>query len=132
MCKNNARFPGHFPEPADMRAERAWLGKRLKEARLFAGLSQNMAAKVLGVPRSTISLIESGKRSLDVLEFKKLAALYQRSWSYFVREEQVFDSSVLPRDVEQLARIAATFTPQDLNDLVLFAQFLSSRAEQKR
>lgn len=58
---------------------------RLKEARIEAGLKQQEAAAKLGKPQSYISKIESGERRLDVLEIKKLAALYKKDISYFIK-----------------------------------------------
>jgi len=50
--------------------------RRLKQARLKAGLTQADVARKLGRPQSFVSKIESGERRLDVGEFKLLAALY--------------------------------------------------------
>lgn len=57
--------------------DRAKLGLLLKEAREYRGFSQEDVAKVLGLPRPAISLIENGVRGLDVLELKKLAKFYK-------------------------------------------------------
>lgn len=59
------------------------LGKRLAGARENAGLSQEQAAAAIGLPRSAISLIESGSRALSTLELVGLAKLYNRPISYF-------------------------------------------------
>ena len=49
---------------------------RLKEAREYMGISQEKVATYLGVPRSAVSEIESGKRSVSALELQRLAKLY--------------------------------------------------------
>ncbi len=59
--------------------------KRLKEARLKIGLSQQDAADALGKPQSYISKIESGERRLDVVELKSLAGIYKQSVSTFIK-----------------------------------------------
>lgn len=53
------------------------LGQRLQEARNNCRISQQAAADVLGVPRSAISLIESGNRSVSTVELAQLAELYR-------------------------------------------------------
>ena len=50
------------------------LGRRLKQCREMAGLSQNELSKRAGVPRPTISEIESGKQvGLTLENARKLA-----------------------------------------------------------
>ena len=46
----------------------AVLGRRLKEARMNCGISQEAAAQAIGVPRTAIVHIESGNRSISTLE----------------------------------------------------------------
>jgi len=57
--------------------------KRLREARLSVGFSQQAVADKLGKPQSYIAKIEAGERRVDVAEIKKLAAIYKRDISYF-------------------------------------------------
>jgi hypothetical protein len=61
----------------------ASLARRLKEARLEAGLTQVMAAGRLHKPQSFISKCESGERRIDVLELKAFAALYGKDLAFF-------------------------------------------------
>ncbi|MFA6077461.1 MAG: helix-turn-helix transcriptional regulator [Candidatus Paceibacterota bacterium] len=58
--------------------------RRLKKARVEAGLAQQDVADKLGKPQSFISKIESGERRLDVAEMKKFAEIYQKPSSYFL------------------------------------------------
>ena len=51
--------------------------KKLKQARLKSGLTQIEIAKKLSKPQSFISKVECGERRLDVIELKKIAALYK-------------------------------------------------------
>jgi len=57
--------------------------KKLRQARLDAGLTQIQAAKKLSKPQSYVSKCESGERRVDVIELKKMATLYNRPLSYF-------------------------------------------------
>ena len=61
------------------------LSKRLKKARIEAGLKQKDLAKCLGIPVSAVSLLENGIRGVDVLELTLIADLYQKQpeWFYF-------------------------------------------------
>lgn len=59
------------------------LARRLRLARLSAGINQEAAAAELGLPRPTISQIESGKRSVSGIELVKLAKLYHRPVASF-------------------------------------------------
>jgi transcriptional regulator with XRE-family HTH domain len=58
--------------------------KRLKQARIEIGLSQQEVAVKLKRPQSYISKIESGERRLDVAEMKRIAEIYKKPASYFL------------------------------------------------
>ena len=62
------------------------LGRRLRAARETRGLSQQAAADALGVPRTAVTQIESGKRSVSTLELTKLAECYRHPVSHFFKE----------------------------------------------
>ena len=62
-----------------------FLLRRLREARLAAGLTQNAVAVSLKVPQSQVSKIESGERRIDVIELKRLARIYSCEISFFFK-----------------------------------------------
>ena len=62
------------------------LGRRLRAARDARGLSQQVVADALGVPRTAVTQIEAGKRSVSTLELTKLAECYRRPISYFLEQ----------------------------------------------
>ncbi|MEJ7640408.1 MAG: helix-turn-helix transcriptional regulator [Singulisphaera sp.] len=64
------------------------LGRRLREARENRRLTQEQAARAIGVSRTALVHIESGKRSLSTLELSGLAKLYQRSVTDFFAEDE--------------------------------------------
>ena len=59
------------------------LGRRLRAARAVRGLSQRAVADTLGVPRTAVTHIEAGSRSVSTLELTKLADCYRRPVSHF-------------------------------------------------
>ena len=59
------------------------LGRRLRAAREVRGLSQQAVADTLGVPRTAVTHIEAGSRSVSTLELTKLADCYRRPVSHF-------------------------------------------------
>jgi transcriptional regulator with XRE-family HTH domain len=65
--------------------------RRLRQARLEAGLTQTQVADTLEKPQSFVSKCETGERRVDVVELQVLASLYGVPLSYFVEgivEEQ--------------------------------------------
>jgi len=108
--------------------DRKKLGERLREAREYMGFSQEDVATYLGVPRSALSLMESGQRKVDVLELKKLAVLYKHSVDHFTGEES--SDSLQDADVKYLARKFAKLSSEDLHELTRFADFLRTRKKE--
>ena len=109
--------------------ERAKIGRRLKEAREYLGLSQLESATMLDVPRSAISFIESGRRKIDLVELKKLAGFYQRPLSFFTDDEDL----KLPKisELSGLQRAADGLSKNDIREVLKFAEFLKSRSSEK-
>lgn len=59
--------------------------KKLKKARLEAGLNQVEVAEILKTNQSFISKIEIGERRIDVIELKILADIYKQDINYFFK-----------------------------------------------
>ena len=112
--------------PPEADDERVRLGEKLREAREYLALSQDEVAKNLGLPRTAISMIETGQRRVEALELKRLAEIYRRPVSYFTGEEPA--SAMMPKDVEHLARAASGLSEQDREELARFADYLKARA----
>jgi transcriptional regulator with XRE-family HTH domain len=117
-----ARTPVGF---AGLDPEAVRLGKRLKEAREYVGITQGEAAAHLKVRRSAISEMEAGKRGVGALEIKSLAALYERPTSWFTGEVE----PPVPEDVSFLARTVSELSENDRGELANFAEFLRSRSK---
>ena len=63
------------------------LGRRLRQARTQAHMSQKEVAEHLGVTASALSQYESGKRKIGALALERLARLYGRPLSSLFAEE---------------------------------------------
>jgi transcriptional regulator with XRE-family HTH domain len=121
---NETQPIGRAP-PATKEIDRQDLAKRLKEAREYLELSQDEVAGALSVPRSAISLIETGQRRVEALELRRLAEIYQRPIGFFTGENP--EPAALPEAVQHLARTAAKLTDRDQEELQRFAEFLQLR-----
>ncbi len=112
-----------------MKDERKIIGQRLKEAREYLGLSQQEAASHLDIPRSAISLIETGQRGIDTIELKSFATLYQKPVSYITGEEAI--PTVSP-EIDVLARKADRLSPEDKETLIQYIEFLIQQSQAKK
>ena len=109
--------------------DRASLGARLKEARVYRGFSQEEVADFVGVSRSSISQIESGQRGIDTLELQKIAELYECSMDELLNDtpSPAGDS----KGIALVARAAARLSEGDREEVLRFARFLQSRKRRK-
>ena len=69
--------------------------RRLRLAREQCGLSQQTVADLLGLPRSAVTNMETGKRAVSTLELTKLAEIYRRSPALFLDGDDEADSEDL-------------------------------------
>lgn len=78
-------------------SDAAQIGLRLRNAREKLGLSQQAVADVLGLPRTAVTNIETGNRSLSTMELTRLADLYGRPVASFLEDAQATtdDASVI-------------------------------------
>ncbi len=58
--------------------------KRLRAARVDAGLTQIDVARALRKPQSFVSKCESGERRVDVIELERFAGVYNKLLTYFL------------------------------------------------
>jgi transcriptional regulator with XRE-family HTH domain len=97
--------------------DRNRLGELLRDARDYLELSQDEVAKRMNLPRTAVSLIESGQRKVDALV------------AYFTGEEEI--TSSIPENVAHLARTASKLSDKDREELTRFAEFLGTRADSR-
>jgi DNA-binding XRE family transcriptional regulator len=97
------------------------LARRLRESREYLGLSQEVVAERLGVPRASVSAMEAGKRKVSSMELRDLARLYRTSIEQLIGEEPEQDPVV-----GALYRTARNLTQEDREQVLRFAEFLRS------
>lgn len=59
--------------------------KKLKLARIAAGLDQSDVAKLLEKTQSCVSKIESGQRRVDIMQLQNFAKIYKKSINFFIK-----------------------------------------------
>lgn len=95
------------------------IGERLRLARESAKLTQDAAAKVIEVARTTIVAIEKGQRRVRMEELQKLAAAYGTSANAILRREAVhLDLVPRFRKLPQSSIGAVEYAARLLSDLV--------------
>lgn len=102
------------------------MGARLREAREFLGLSQEVVADALGVPRASVSAMESGRRKVSSLELRDLARLYKRPLEFFYEgggDEEEDEATTA------LFRATRSLTQDDKEQVVRFAEFLKGAGQ---
>lgn len=105
----------------DERDEHTVIGTRLREAREYVGLLQDEVAAALGIPRTSLSALESGKRKVSGVELRRLARLYRRPVAWLLGEDEV-DLS----DADPLFRATAQLSDHDKEQVLRFAEFLAA------
>jgi Zn-dependent peptidase ImmA (M78 family)/transcriptional regulator with XRE-family HTH domain len=82
------------------------IGKRLREARISHGITQEAAGEAIGVPRTAIVHFEAGNRVPSTLQLAKLAEFYQHPIADFFAED---DNSA---NTEEQVLVALRVDPQ--------------------
>jgi transcriptional regulator with XRE-family HTH domain len=101
--------------------EQAKIGARLKEAREYVGLLQEDVASALGIPRASVSALESGKRRVTGLEVRRLAHIYHKPVGWLLGDDDIELS-----DGEPLFRATEALSERDRDQVLRFAQFLAA------
>jgi transcriptional regulator with XRE-family HTH domain len=111
--------------------QHAEIGARLKAARDYLGLSQELVAQRLDVPRPAVSAMERGQRKVSSVELKQFARLYGKPLGYFLGED---DDPVLESDEVSSALFRATrqLSETDRRQVLQFAEFLRNSPTAKQ
>lgn len=75
--------------------EAALIGRRIRHARERRGINQQTVADALGIPRTAVTNIEAGTRSVSTLELTKLGALFNLPPAAFFDGSGVSDLAVV-------------------------------------
>lgn len=110
--------------------ERRALSERLRQAREYIGLNQEEVARIMKLPRTAVTAIESGQRKVEATELKRLATIYRQPISYLTGERG--SERELPADVAHMARAASELSQDDRKELSRFAEYLRTRSTIKR
>lgn len=110
-------------EPVEAQSEHEKIGARLRAAREYLGMSQELVAQHLDVPRPAISALERGSRKVSSVELKRLASLYGKPVAFFLGEES---DPILEADEVSAALFRATrqLSEADREQVLRFAEFL--------
>lgn len=106
---------------SDERDEHEVIGSRLREAREYVGLLQDDVASALGIPRTSLSALEAGKRKVSGVELRRLARLYRRPVGWLLGEEDIEVG-----DADPLYRATAQLSEHDKEQVLRFAEFLAA------
>lgn len=104
------------------------LGENLRSAREYRGYLQEDVAKKLGIPRSAISLMESGGRSVEATELQKLAKIYGCTIQDLMGEKE----NELPSSAQLIARTSAELSEEDRSEVLRFAEYLKTKKSQRK
>ncbi|MHA6620311.1 helix-turn-helix domain-containing protein [Pseudonocardia sp. DLS-67] len=102
-------------------SERTAVGQRLRAARETLGLTQDDVAGALGIPRTSVIAMESGKRNVTAVELRRLARLYRRNVQWLLGEED--DAAAVDT---ALYRATQDLSDDDKAQVLRFAQFLAA------
>ncbi len=105
----------------------ATMGARLREAREFVGHSQEAVAEALGIPRASVSAIESGRRKVSSLELREFSRIYKRPIDWFYGS----DADAVDEDatVTALFRATSNLRQEDKEQVLRFAEFLKGAGQ---
>lgn len=92
--------------------DRTQLGKRIKEARLRTGMSQQQLADVVGVSDKTISAYEVGRVDPPLESLEKLSNATLHPIAYFIGDVQSNIEAKLDRIARELSDIRQTLQDQ--------------------
>lgn len=105
------------------------LGKRLKELRTSAGLTQQNVADILGIDRSAYTLYETGKNTPPVHTCIKLSDMYCITVGCLLGTEGMPEEEI--EYVEQVAQIRDEREPASREEAMLLMSFRSLSEEKK-
>lgn len=102
------------------------VAERLREARESLGFTQGEVSSALGIPRTSVHALETGKRNVSAIELRRLSRLYRRDVEWLLGEE------VEPVNPDSaLYRATSELSDEDKEQVLRFAQFLAAGGRQQ-
>jgi transcriptional regulator with XRE-family HTH domain len=102
------------PTEAEIRAHRAMIGAKLKQARLSAGMAKEQLAQAMSVRAATIVRYERGLKDIPITELERLAQVLHVTLMYFIEDRSANKETAALLDLEKLSQM-----PPDLREFVL-------------
>lgn len=93
---------------------------RLRDARLYVGMSATEVEAATGISEVDIAAIEDGVRAADDLELRRLARLYGYASAYFFGH----DDPLPDESLTILTRLTSELTEHDRQQALRFAAYL--------
>lgn len=108
----------------------ALLGRRIRQARKDAGLSQVRLAELLNTTQSAVSLYEGGQRSVGIDMLLNVARILNRPLHYFLN---AIDVVLYVRD-SRIATLTSELEqrPEDIGELLDYWEFIRWRNARER
>ena len=106
------------------------LGRRIRQARKDAGLSQVRLAELLNTTQSAVSLYEGGQRSVGIDMLLNVARILNRPLHYFLN---AIDVVLYVRD-SRIATLTSELEqrPEDIGELLDYWEFIRWRNARER
>lgn len=102
------------------------VAERLRESRESLGFTQEEVSGALGIPRTSVHAMETGKRNVSALELRRLSRLYRRRVEWLLGEE------VEPVSADNaLHRATKELSDEDKEQVLRFAEFLAAAPRTK-
>lgn len=108
------------------------LGERIKALREDSGFSQEFVANYLNIPRPSVAQVESGKRSIDSFELKRLADLFGMEMPDFFAEkinESKKTVAHLRGSISENAKVAVNEVEKILNNYFFLLDLNQEKSE---
>jgi transcriptional regulator with XRE-family HTH domain len=120
MTKHLGRSaPGDSTDEHETPPEGPDLADRIRQERIYVGLSQADVAEALGISRAAVSALETGKRRVSGLELGRMAELFGTSVDRLLGRDVPTDETTTA-----LFRATNSLTDADKEQVLRFAEFL--------
>lgn len=109
------------------------IGERIKELRKSKKMSQSELGKFIGVSQTTVTAWENGRAEPSSSYVAKLATFFNVSTDYLLgRNPKENDLKTADKNVRLIAaHIDDGTTPEEMNDILTYIDFIKSKREKK-